>query len=92
MVRLTPRAARNRIDGIAQDADGKPYLKVAVTAVPESGKANAALVALLAKTWRLPRTTISVVAGTTDRRKTLFIAGDAALLARRLDELIGDTT
>jgi uncharacterized protein (TIGR00251 family) len=73
-VRLTPKASRARIEGIERDADGRPWLKVSVTAVPEAGKANAALVALLAKAWRLPKSTVSVTAGAAARRKTVRIA------------------
>ncbi|MDA8232919.1 MAG: DUF167 family protein [Magnetospirillum sp.] len=85
-VRLTPKASRDRIDGIAPEAGGGAVLKVSVTAVPEDGKANAALIKLLAKAWRLPRTSIDIVQGATDRRKVLLITGDADELGRRLDE------
>ena len=89
-VRLTPKASRDRIDGLAPEADGGRVLKVAVTAVPEDGKANAALVKLLAKQWKLPKTSIAVIAGATDRRKTLLISGDAAALRLRLEQWIID--
>ncbi|MBB4266573.1 DUF167 family protein [Roseospira visakhapatnamensis] len=79
-VRLTPKAARDRIEGVATDADGRPWLRVSVTAVPEGGKANAALVALLAKTWRLPRGAFTVVSGATDRRKSLRVAASSETL------------
>jgi uncharacterized protein len=84
-IRLTPKAGANRIDGVAVDADGRAMLKVSVTAVPEDGKANAALIKLLAKEWRVPRTSIEVILGATDRRKVLFISGDAEELRHRLD-------
>ncbi len=87
-VRLTPKAARDRIDGVAAEADGGSVLKVGVTAVPEDGKANAALIKLLAKQWKLPKMAIAITAGATDRRKTLIIAGDAAELRRRLEQWI----
>ncbi len=77
-VKLTPRAAHERIDGVDRDAAGTAVLKVAVTAPPEKGRANAKLLALLAKTWRLPKSSLAIVAGTTDRRKTVAIMGDPA--------------
>ncbi|MEK7820517.1 MAG: DUF167 family protein [Pseudomonadota bacterium] len=75
-VRLTPKASADRIDGVRADAAGGVALKVAVTAVPEDGRANAALIALLAKAWRVPKTAITLVAGAGNRNKTLLVAGD----------------
>lgn len=81
-VRLTPGAGRNSIDGIGEDAAGKAVLKVAVTAVPEKGRANKALTGLLAKTWRVPKTKIELIAGSKDRNKVVRISGETkALLA-----------
>ncbi len=79
-VRLQPKARREGIEAVVTDPDGRTALKVAVTAPPESGKANAALVALLGKSWRLPKSAIEIVGGATDRRKTLLLRGDPASL------------
>jgi uncharacterized protein len=79
-VRLQPKARRERIEAIVTEPDGRTALKVAVTAPPEDGKANAALVALLGKRWRLPKSAIEIVGGVTDRRKTLLLRGDPASL------------
>lgn len=85
-IRLTPKAARDRIDGLAPEADGGTVLKVSVTTVPEDGKANAALIKLLSKEWRLPKSTIDIVQGATDRRKVLHITGEPEELLARLDQ------
>lgn len=85
-VRLTPKASRNAVQGIAEEADGGQVLKIAVTAVPEDGKANAALIKLLSKAWKVPKTSISVVAGATDRRKTLLVTGHPGDLLSILEE------
>ena len=85
-IRLTPRAARRRVEGVGAGADGGAVLKVAVTAPPEKGKANAAMITLLAKAWRLPKTTMAITAGATARRKTLLVAGDAKVLVARLNQ------
>jgi len=85
-VRLTPKASRDRVEGTQAEADGGMVLKVSVTAVPEDGKANSALIKLLAKEWRLPKSAIEIVHGATDRRKTLFIGGDAGQLRQSLEE------
>jgi len=82
-VRLTPKSSENAIRGVARDADGSVHLKAAVTAAPEGGKANVALLKLLAKTWKLPKTSLSIASGPTSRRKVVLISGEPdALLAR----------
>lgn len=85
-VRATPRASRNAVQGVAEGADGRQQVKVAVTAVPEDGKANTAIIELLAKAWRIPKSSIGVVAGGTDRSKILFVAGQTEVLMPRLGE------
>ncbi|HKX08275.1 MAG TPA: DUF167 family protein [Stellaceae bacterium] len=85
-VRLTPKASAERIIGLADEADGGVVLKVAVTAAPENGKANAALVKLLARAFRLPPRDFSVVRGATDRRKVVAVTGSPTDLTARLTE------
>lgn len=73
-VRLTPKAAAERIDGIMPEAGGRgAMLKVSVTAPPEKGKANAALIRFLAREWGLSRSAIRIHSGETARRKVLEI-------------------
>ena len=83
-LKVTPKAARAGIAGIEADAAGRAVLKVRVTEAPEGGKANAAVVKLLAKAWNLPKSALRVAAGAKDRRKTLLVAGDPDALAARL--------
>lgn len=73
-VRLTPKASRNAIDGIVTTVDGRSELKISVTAVPENGRANAALIKLLSKEWKIAKGRFEIVAGQTERHKTLTIA------------------
>ena len=73
-LKLTPKAKRNAVTGLALNADGKAYVKVSVTAVPEHGKANAALIKLLAKEWRLAKSQLTIIRGQTNPRKTVEIA------------------
>lgn len=81
-VKLAPKAAADRI-GPIHASDTGAVLKVAVTAAPERGRANAAMIALLAKAWGVPKTSVAVIKGETDRTKVLFVSGDAdALLAK----------
>lgn len=89
-VRLQPGASRSRVDGVALLDDGATVLKVRVSAPPEDGKANATLVKLLAKAWKMPKSAVSLAAGQTDRRKTLAVAGDPATLRRDLERWLAD--
>ena len=63
-VRATPGAARNGLGGVHDGA-----LKVSVTAAPERGKANQAIVRVLAKALGLRRSQVGLVSGETDRSK-----------------------
>lgn len=83
-VRLTPKANATRLDQVAADAAGVAALKARVTAVPESGKANAALLKLLAKSWKLPKSTLSIAGGAKDRNKVVHVAGDPETLYEHL--------
>lgn len=83
-VRLTPKGGRDAVDGVEIMSDGKPVLKARVRAAPEDGKANAALVELIARALRVPRSCIEIAAGHTSRVKTLEISGDGAELAEAL--------
>jgi len=84
-IRLQPGASRARVDGLAVLEDGAAVLKVRVTEPPEDGKANVALVKLLAKAWKQPKSALSLVAGQTDRRKILALEGDPAQLRPALE-------
>ena len=88
-VRLIPKASADRIEGAATTADGTAVLRARVTAAPENGKANAALIKLLAKTWKLPKSALTIAAGARDRRKLVHIAGDTSGLTRRLANWMG---
>jgi uncharacterized protein (TIGR00251 family) len=78
-VRLTPRAARDSIDGLK---DG--VIQARVRAVPADGRANKALVELVAQEIGVPKSTVSVASGQTSRLKTLLISGDAKALELRV--------
>ena len=62
-------------------------LRVRVSAVPDKGKANAAVVALIAKALGVPKSAVSVTSGETGRLKTLAVAGDGAAMAALIDSL-----
>lgn len=72
-VRVSPKASRDKIDGVVDTADGGRALKVAVTAPPEDGKANDAVLRLLAKAWKIPKSAMEVSVGAASRSKTVMI-------------------
>lgn len=76
-VRLTPRSARNAVAGLWTDAKGQAWLMAQVRAVPEKGKANSALFALLAEVLNVAAGSISLDAGDSNRLKRVRIKGAA---------------
>ncbi|WP_064683815.1 DUF167 domain-containing protein [Rhizobium bangladeshense] len=88
-VRLTPNGGRNAFDGVETDSQGETYLKARVTAVPEKGKANKALIALVSKSVGVAKSSVSLVSGETARKKILRIEGDPEDLAKKLETLSG---
>ena len=78
-VRAQPGARRNEIRGVQDGA-----LKVCVTASPEKGKANKALVELLAKSLGLKKSQIELISGQTSHQKRFLLRGATreGLLAR----------
>ena len=80
-IRLTPGAAREELGGQWTDEKGALWLGARVRAIAEKGKANAALIALLAKALDWPRSAISLESGDTNRLKRLRIKGGGEALA-----------
>ena len=78
-LRVKPRARR---DALELGAGGQ--LTVAVKAPPVDGKANAAIFAVLAEAWYLPKSAFDIVKGTTSRTKTIAVTGDVATVANRI--------
>ena len=79
-LRVQPRARKTMLE--VSDTT----LKAAVTAPPEDGKANDAVIALLAEQWRVPKSSMSVLKGAASRNKTVVLAGDPAQLTERICE------
>ncbi len=86
-LRVTPKGGRDALDGVETLADGRCVLRARVRAAPEDGKANAALLALLAKALGAPKSALRVAAGETSRVKKIFVAGDPAILSQALERL-----
>lgn len=91
-IRLTPKADRDAIEGIAAGSDGKPYVKARVRALPADGAANAALMSLVARWTGVRRGDVSVISGTTSRNKTLFVRGSAKDLTEKVRALLAGSS
>lgn len=81
-VKAKPNARKNEIRGAIDGA-----LKVAVTATAEKGKANEAIVKLLAKLIAVPKSQVKLLAGGTISTKKFLISGvDPAELNEKLQQ------
>ncbi len=86
VVRLTPRAGREALEGLTRLDDGVEALKAAVRAAPAEGAANDALIRLVAKNAGVAPSRIRLEKGATSRRKTLLIEGGDLAMAERLSQ------
>jgi uncharacterized protein len=80
-VKVHPRAKKNAITGEVGDA-----LKVALTAPPVDGKANAACIEFFAKLLNVPRSSVTIASGQGSRNKVIRVAGlSAEEIKKRLE-------
>jgi len=81
-VRLQPRASKNELKGWKEDpTTGEKVLQARVTAPPVDGKANKALIALLAREFKTPKSKIQIVQGKSSRDKLVELSmGSSARL------------
>ena len=69
-VRVHPRARKNAITGELGDA-----LKLSLTTPPIEGRANEACIEFLAKLLKVPRSSVTIASGLTNRDKVIRVAG-----------------
>ena len=67
-VRVQPKSAKTAIAGVHGEA-----LKIKLNAPPVEGKANKALIQLVAKLLRCPKSTVEIISGQSSRNKRLLI-------------------
>jgi hypothetical protein len=77
-VRVQPRASRDALVGVHDGA-----LKIALTAPPVDGEANAALVAFVAAALGVPRRDVRIARGETSKTKVLEVVGVTEDAVRR---------
>lgn len=87
-VYVHPKSAKNSLVGWTTTEKEKAELLVKLTAVPAEGKANAALVTLLAKELGVPKSSIAITRGQSSRHKLLKIQLEQALLDKKLKALV----
>jgi len=80
-LRVTPKSRADEILGIREDG----VLRIRVSAPPEGGKANDAVIRLLSEALGLPKGAVRIAGGASTRDKWVDLDGiDAELLTRRL--------
>ncbi len=80
-LRVTPKSRADEILGLREGG----VLHVRITAPPEDGKANEAVLRLLSRTLGVPKSAVRLKGGASSREKWIELDGiDAAELARRL--------
>ena len=90
MVRATPKAARDAIEGIERLADGTSVLKARVRAAPADGEANDALLRLIARAATILPSAVSLVRGGTGRLKNFRLNGDPTRIAAALEAAVSE--
>lgn len=84
--RVIPGSKQNKIIGLSQGINGH-QIKIQVTAAPEAGKANTAVLKLLAKHWHVPKSCLKIVRGETARDKIIDVDDDYEHIQNWLDNL-----
>jgi uncharacterized protein (TIGR00251 family) len=82
VVKVHPRAKKDAITGQVGDA-----FKLAITAPPVDGKANEACIEFFAKLLNVPRSSVTIAAGQTSRKKVIRVAG---LNAQQVRDRLGN--
>ena len=86
-MRVTPKAGADRIEGIEIRDDGQSVLRIRVAAVPDRGRANKAVLTLVAETFGLAKSAVRLESGDTARFKLLHLTGSPADLAAKAENL-----
>jgi len=86
-VRVTTRSAKPGICGWRIGADGREELEVRVAEAPADGRANEAIVKLLAAALGVSRSELTIISGAASRHKRIAIPFDLAEARGRLGKL-----
>lgn len=69
-IKVQPKSSRNEIIGLEGD-----YLKIKVIAPPIEGEANKAVINLLVKKLKIPKSQIAIISGHKSKLKTIYLSG-----------------
>ena len=72
-VKIKTNAKKNSIEQFIE-INGKNYLKINISEVPQQGEANIAIIKFLSCEWKIPKNNISIVTGFTSNFKILAIS------------------
>ena len=84
-VRVQPKASRNQVDGYSADS-----LRLRVTAPPQAGKANMAVISLLAETLGVPKSRLRIIRGHGSREKLVQVTSLTTEDVERTFKAIGN--
>ncbi len=90
-VRLTPKASANELIGLRDSSDGSHVLAIKVTAVPDKGKANKALIKLISKSLRVPAGKVELLWGHSSRNKEVLVRGEPNAIMAAINKWLEDT-
>jgi uncharacterized protein (TIGR00251 family) len=86
-LRVTPKAGRDEVAGLVVNAAGQASLAVKVTAPPDKGAANKAVIEALAKSMRVAKSSFRLASGETSRDKVVEVVQNEAAIRTFLEEL-----
>jgi uncharacterized protein len=86
-IRATPKAGRDEIVGLVVSPTGATSLAVKVTAIPDKGKANQAVIEVLAKTMHISKSSFRLSSGETARDKVLEVIANLSIVEAFLKTL-----
>jgi uncharacterized protein len=87
-IRLTPKSAKDTIEGCFVANDGVCRLKIRVRAQPDKGQANKSALKLLAKRLGLAQTSLTLTGGAKNRNKSVLANGDRDNIRRAVTDLM----
>jgi uncharacterized protein (TIGR00251 family) len=77
-IKVIPQSKLNQINEYIVNENGENSLKVRVTAKPEDGKANKAVIELISDYFNIPKSKFEIIKGLTNRNKVVSVDSEYA--------------